>query len=129
MDNFGDKMRAMEHLFSDDTMFLESSNPEVVLYSRLKDPHLVVYLRSLNRIRHINTLFANINQSLSDRGCIACHCITSALHREKVLRQSPPVINRMVYALDFSGTVSVQNFHLHVLYFWVTAAGRGYLHE
>lgn len=121
MDNFGDKMRAMEHLFSDDTMFLESSNPEVVLYSRLKDPHLVVYLRSLNRIRHINTLFANINQSLSDRGCIACHCITSALHREKVLRQSPPVINRMVYALDFFWhRVCAKLSFTRPFYFWVT---------
>ncbi len=52
---------------------------------------------------------------------IACHCVTSALHREKVLRQSPPIINRVVYALDFLWhRICAKMPVTRPLYFWIT---------
>lgn len=117
------KIKEIEDLFSEDVLFLNTTNPEELLNYKQKSPHLVIHFCSLNRIRHINTLLSNTNDILTKGGCIACHCLTSAMHREKVLRQSPPVINRIVYALDFFWHRVCSKLALtRPFYFWVTGA-------
>lgn len=96
-----DHIGAVKHLFSEDTLFLNTDNSNNIFSSKPVAPHLIVHLCSLNRVRHLNTLLAQTNLTLAEHGSIACHCLTSALHREKILRQSPPIINRILYALDY----------------------------
>lgn len=96
-----DNIRAGKHLFSEDTLFLNTDDPDSVFSPKPAAPHLIVHLCSLNRVRHLNTLLAQTNLTLAENGSIACHCLTSALHREKVLRQSPPIINRIFYGMDY----------------------------
>ena len=108
-------------IFSDSTILLDTYEPEEILRYKEEAPKFIVHLRSLNRIRHINKLFANTNYCLSEEGCIACHCLTSVLHRKKVLRQSPPVINLIVYGLDFFWhRVCAKLALTRPFYFWVT---------
>ena len=120
-DEVEEKIKEVKQRFSKDTVFIESSNPEEILRSKLKSPHLVVHLCSLNRVRHINTLLSYANYCMNDGGFIACHCVTSAFHREKVLRQSPPIINRVVFALDFFWhRICAKIPVTRPLYFWIT---------
>ena len=49
----------------------------------------------------MNTFFSYSNYCLDAGGGIACHCTTSGIRREKIMRQTPPVINHILYVLDY----------------------------
>lgn len=89
------------HLFASDTILLDSSNPEAILVHKTRTPALIVHVCSLNKIRHLNTFFSYSNYCLDAGGGIACHCTTSGIRREKIMRQTPPVINHILYVLDY----------------------------
>lgn len=121
-ENVINKIIESKDFFSEDTIFINSSNPEEVLRFKLNThTHLVIHLCSLNRVRHINTLLSYANYSMPKGGCVVCHCETSALHREKMLRQSPVVINKILYGIDFFWhRVCSKLSFTHGLYFWAT---------
>lgn len=115
------RLKENKNAFSENTLLIDTSDPENILAHKIRSPRLVVHLRSLNRIRHINTLFSYTNYCLPEGGFIACHCVTAALRREKVLRQSPPVINHLLYALDYCWhRLSPKLSLTRGFYFWTT---------
>lgn len=87
--------------FSSATVCVDSSNPESVLVHKVRLPRLVIHLCPLNKIRHLNTFFSYTNYCLCDGGCLACHCTTSGIRREKIMRQNPAFFNRILFFLDY----------------------------
>ena len=87
--------------FSEGTILLDSSDPESILLYKTLTPTLIIHSCSLNNIRHLNTFFSYSNYSLDNGGCIFCHCTTSAIRRENILRQNPLGINYALYFLDY----------------------------
>ncbi len=107
--------------FSTGTILLDSSNPESVLAHKVRLPRLVVHLCPLNEIRHLNTFFSYTNYCLVDGGCIACHCTTSGIRKEKIMRQNPVVINRILCFLDYCWHRVIPKLSLTKdFYYWVT---------
>lgn len=107
--------------FSTGTILLDSSNPESVLAHKVRLPRLVVHLCPLNEIRHLNTFFSYTNYCLVDGGCIACHCTTSGIRKEKIMRQNPMVINRILCFLDYCWHRVIPKISLTKdFYYWVT---------
>lgn len=87
--------------FSDKVVILDTSNPELVLKCIVKHPSLVVHCKSLNDVRHINTLLSYSNYALCENGYLACCCVTSDVRKDKIMHDSPPLIARIIYSLDY----------------------------
>ncbi len=83
------------------SVILDCSEPEEVFQCDVKTPSLIVHNKSLNKIRHINTLFSFSNYKLEDGGYIACRCVTSTIRKERIMSQMPRPLNRIVYFFDY----------------------------
>lgn len=107
--------------FSKDTILLDSSNPECLLAHKTRYPKLVVHLCSLNKIRYLDSILSYTNYCLEDRGCIACHCTTSSIRKEKIMRQNPIVVNKVLFFLDYCWHRVIPKLCLTKgFYYWVT---------
>lgn len=95
------RMQESREAFSPVTMLMDSPEPEAVLAHKVRLPRLVIHRCPLNRVRHINTLFSYTNYCMERGGLIACHCTTAGIRREKIMRQNPVVINRVLFFLDY----------------------------
>lgn len=84
-----------------DTLLLDTSCPEAVMADGRPLPRLVIHLLPLNRIRHLNTFFSCTNHCLATGGCIACHCTTSGVRRQKIMQQNPAGVSHILYFLDY----------------------------
>ena len=89
------------NLFSEETIIVETSDPEEIFRHKKKNVNLIINALSLNKIRHINTGLSFANYCLNDGGYIACHCITSDIRREKIMKQSPSGINIICFFFDY----------------------------
>lgn len=87
--------------FSRRSILLDTSNPEDILAHKTQLPQSIIHLCSLNKVRNLNTLFSYTNYCLADGGCIACHCTTAALRKEKIMKQIPVGINYLLVFLDY----------------------------
>jgi len=109
------------NFFSEDTILLDSSDPESVLVHKTKSPSLIIHTRSLNEIRHINTLLSYSNYCLDKGKFIFCHCTTSGTQREKILKQNPPGVNYILFFLNYCWHRIFSKLSLTKgFYFWVT---------
>ena len=73
---------------------------ELSVYADRK-PKLFVEKRSLNAIRHLNTLLNKANETLVDGGYLWCHCRTAALKRWGIMAKYPWGINYLVFVCHF----------------------------
>ncbi len=94
-------VEALLALLSESSTTLDCSDPEEVLRCGVKVPSLIIHRRSLNDVRHINTLLSFTNYKLCDRGFVVCKCVTSTIRREMVLSQMPRPLNHIVYFFDY----------------------------
>lgn len=107
--------------FSPGTVIVDSPNPETVLAHKVRLPRLVIHRCPLNRIRHINTLFSYTNYCLEGGGLIACHCTTAGIRREKIMRQNPVAVNRILFFLDYCWHRVIPKLSFTKdFYYWVT---------
>lgn len=83
------------------TVLIDSTNQECILSHKTNSPSLVVFLHSLNCVRYLNTFLSYANYCLPDGGYIVCHCVTTTIRKERILRQTPLGINYMILFLDF----------------------------
>ncbi len=99
----GDKSSVDSFLdqLSSNSVVLDSSEAEAVFQCGVKSPTLVVHNRSLNKIRHINTLFSFTNYKLDDNGYIMCRCETSSIRHEQALSQMPRLLSSVIYFFDY----------------------------
>lgn len=107
--------------FSKDTILLDSPNPECLLAHKTKSLKLVVHLCSLNKIWYLDSILSYSNYCLEDGGCIACHCTTSGIRKEKIMRQNPVVINKVLFFLDYCWHRVIPKLYLTKgFYYWMT---------
>lgn len=111
--------------FSKRAVIIETSNSEDILAYKTRDVSLIVNILPLNKIRHINTGLSFANYCLQDGGFISCHCITSSIRKEKIMKQCPNSTRRTILFFDYlwhrfiPKTVSFKH-----LYFWITKGER-----
>lgn len=107
--------------FSPDTVVIDSRNPETVLAHKVRLPRFIIHRRSLNEVRHINTLLSYSNYCLENGGLVACHCTTSGIRREKIMRQNPVIINRILFFMDYCWHRVIPKLPFtKEFYYWVT---------
>lgn len=82
-------------------IFLESRDPESVVANKLKVPEMILHCCKLNEIKPVDTMLAFSNYCLEQGKFIFCHFTPLGIRRERIVRQSPPVINRIIYFFDY----------------------------
>lgn len=87
--------------FSDKTVILNTSNPEDVLQTVNNKPTLIIHKKTLNAIRHINTLLSNTNDILDDNGYMLCNCTTAAIRKAKIKKQAPKYLGSIICFFDY----------------------------
>ena len=81
----------------------------------------LVQKRSLNRIRHLNTLLNRSNEALEDGGYLWCHCRTAVLKRKLMMQRYPWGINYLIFLLHFLWHRVMPKLNwTKWFYFWVT---------
>ena len=79
----------------------------------------IVNLRRVNDIRWINKFFEAVNSKLENGGVFIGNVETYAIRKRRILKKYPPVINRMVYLVDFFlKRVSPKVWGLKKIYFF-----------
>ena len=89
----------------------------------LKDSHLrlLILERSLNTVRHLNTLLNRSNEVLEEGGYVWCHARTAVLKRRLILKKYPWGVGHMVFALHFMWHRVIPKLNItKSLYFAVT---------
>lgn len=108
-------------LFADDTVLLDSCDSESILAHKTKSPALIIHLCPLNRIRYLNTFLSYSNYCLESGGCVICHCTTSGIRREKIMKQNPEGINYILYFLDYCWHRIIPKLPFTgSFYYWIT---------
>jgi lipopolysaccharide/colanic/teichoic acid biosynthesis glycosyltransferase len=114
-------IRGHTDTFSENVVLFDSTNPEDVLAIKAKSPDWIVHLCSLNKIRHLNTFFADTNDCLDIGGYVFCHCTTSGTRKERILKQNLAGVNYILYILDYCWHRMAPKLALTKnLYFWIT---------
>ncbi|MDD3038769.1 sugar transferase [Bacteroides sp.] len=111
--------------FSNKTIIVETSNPEDILSYKTRNVSLIINTLPLNKIRHINTGLSYANYCLQEGGFISCHCITSGIRKEKIMKQCPIVIRDIIHFFDYlwhrvAPKISVFKY----FYYWLTKGER-----
>lgn len=84
-------------------------------------PQFIVQKRSLNLIRHLNTLLNRANETLEDGGYLWCHTRTASLKRHQMMERYPWGINYLMFMLHFLWHRVIPKMNMtKSLYFWVT---------
>ena len=80
-----------------------------------------VQKRSLNLIRHLNTLLNRANETLEDGGYLWCHTRTASLKRRLMMAKYPWGINYLLFTIHFLWHRVIPKMNMtKSLYFWVT---------
>jgi lipopolysaccharide/colanic/teichoic acid biosynthesis glycosyltransferase len=116
--------------FSRCTIMVDTADPETILSYGKSDPCLIVLLRPLNRVMHINTLFSYANYCLDDGGCVWCHFTTWAEKKRRILRENPFFIRYIVYFFEYCWHRIAPNLKVtRNLYFGITKGKRRALYN
>lgn len=97
----GTPIELISSTLSQNSVILNTAEPEEVFQCGVKAPSLVIHNKPLNKIRHINTLFSFTNYKLEDSGYIVCRCITSTIRHEEMMSQMPRPLARIIYLVDY----------------------------
>lgn len=84
-------------------------------------PKLLIGIVSLNVVNHVNTFLAKVNTSLKTGGVFVCHCTTSGLKRERILKGNPIGLNYLFYLSHYIWHRFIPKLPLlKYPYFWIT---------
>lgn len=84
-------------------------------------PQFIVQKRSLNLIRHLNTLLNRVNETLEDGGYLWCHTRTASLKRKLMMERYPWGINYLMFTMHFLWHRVIPKMNMTKwFYFWVT---------
>ncbi len=101
LDNAFDWLDLYQKSFSDKTYIIDTSKgAKLVKYARVR-PTLIFNKRSLNKIRHLNTLLNRTSEALADGGYFWCHARTAVLKKELILKRNLPGIGYVVYFFHY----------------------------
>ena len=83
--------------------------------------NLLIHERSLNTVRHLNTLLNRSNEVLDNGGYIWCHARTAVLKRRLILKKYPWGVSHLVFALHFMWHRVIPKLNLtKSIYFGIT---------
>lgn len=74
------------------TYIINVRNAEKLKQYNLLRPTLIVNRRTLNEVRHLNTLLNRTNEALADGGYLWCHAQTAVLKRKMTIKRFGPVL-------------------------------------
>ena len=107
--------------FAISTAIVDTDDGEKLSEYADRKPKFFVEKRSLNAIRHLNTLLNRANEMLEDGGYLWCHCRTAALKRWTIMNRYPWGINYLFYVCHFLWHRVMPKLNMaKSLYFWVT---------
>ena len=87
--------------FSADTYVVNTDDGNALDTLQGKHPVLIVNLKALNQIRHLNTFLNKASEVLVDEGYICCHSRTSGLKRAVIERSFPGFLGKLLYRLHY----------------------------
>ncbi len=74
-------------------------------FNILRQPHkqfdTIVNIRRVNDFRYINRFFEAVNHKLPNQGIFIGCAETADMRMKRIMRKYPPVLNRVVYTLDY----------------------------
>jgi len=107
--------------FGFSTVIVNTDDGKALTLYASRKPTLFIQKRSLNAIRHLNTLLNRANETLEDGGYLWCHCRTSALKRWTIMERYPWGINYLMFMLHFLWHRVCPKLSLtRNFYFWMT---------
>ena len=107
--------------FAFSTVIVDTDDGKKLSVYSDRRPKLFVEKRSLNAIRHLNTLLNKANETLENGGYLWCHCRTAALKRWTIMAKYPWGINYLVFVCHFLWHRVMPKLNLTKnFYFWVT---------
>ena len=100
---------------------VDTDNGDEVAKMKSMRPQFIVQKRSLNLIRHLNTLLNRANETLEDGGYLWCHTRTASLKRMQMMERYPWGINYLMFTMHFLWHRVIPKMYMtKSLYFWVT---------
>ena len=95
-----------------------------------KGAEVFIITRSLNEVRHLNTLLNCAGEVLPEGGYIWCHCKTSGLVQAEIHARYPRVISDVIYGVRYLWHRIMPKLHLtRWFYFWVTKGDHREFHR
>jgi lipopolysaccharide/colanic/teichoic acid biosynthesis glycosyltransferase len=88
-------------LTAEETFVVSTTTIFNIEYHSSHKSHAIVNLRRVNDIRYLNKFFEAINAKLLEEGVFIGCAETKFLRKKRILAKYPPVINYLVYFLDF----------------------------
>ena len=117
-----DFLEMHKQTFHPKTVLLDTDNGDEIAerYGALR-PRVIIQKRSLNLIRHLNTLLNRTNETMEDGGYLWCHTRTASLKRRMIIKKWPWGLNYLVFSLHFIWHRVIPKMHItKSLYFWLT---------
>ena len=107
--------------FSPLPYIIDTDSGDEVAKMKSMHPQFIVQKRSLNLIRHLNTLLNRANETLEDGGYLWCHTRTASLKRRLMMERYPWGINYLMFTMHFLWHRVMPKMNMTKwLYFWVT---------
>lgn len=83
------------------TLIVDTDNGDELADYKARHPKVFIEKRSLNIIRHLNTLLNKANETLEDGGYMWCHVRTASLKRQQMMKRYPWGIKYLLFLLHF----------------------------
>ena len=107
--------------FNSDTFVVNTDDGNALDTLKGKHPVVIVNMRALNTIRHLNTFLNKASEVLVDEGYICCYSRTSALKRAVIEKQFPGFLGKVLVALHYLWHRVFAKLRLtRWFYMWVT---------
>lgn len=107
--------------FSPLPYIIDTDSGDEVARMKSMRPQFIVQKRSLNLIRHLNTLLNRTNETLEDGGYLWCHTRTASLKRKLLMERYPWGINYLMFTMHFLWHRVIPKMNMTKwFYFWVT---------
>ena len=108
--------------FQPSTVIIDTDKgDELVEKYKETHPKLFIQTKSLNLIRHLNTLLNKTNEVLEEGGYLWCHTRTASLKRKLMMERYPWGVNYMVFIFHFLWHRVIPKMNwTKWFYFWVT---------
>ena len=110
--------------FESSTIIANTDDGDSLIQLSSFQPTLIIEEKSLNLIRHLNTLLNRANETLIEGGYFWCHCRTASLKRMLILEKYPIGINYFVYGLHYIWHRVIPKMNLTKTFYFAITKGR-----
>lgn len=102
-------------------LVISTTTPFNILYQPENYLTGIINLKRVNDIRYVNKFFETVNVKLPEGGKFIGHVETAALRKKRLLKKYPPVLNWILFTIDYIIKRILPKFKLtRGLYFFLT---------